>query len=203
MFREFRRSNKDKVIITQSSGVPPRVLVTIEDSLSVPLYLSLPVSDCIHNLRAALDDLIHELAFLDRGAVMGGTQFPIEDSPSRFNSRKSTYLRGLSNDHIRAIESFQPYNGVDWTRTLRSISNPDKHRHLIVLQPQRPPYLYTHSSGELSETVLTMNGEETYLNKEDVLSIGFAGSTASVLETLIELTVRVGETVDRFKPDFG
>jgi hypothetical protein len=34
------------------------------------------------------------------------------------------------------VESFQPYMGVEWTKTLRDISNPDKHRELTVLNKE-------------------------------------------------------------------
>ena len=35
--------------------------------------------------------------------------------------------------HAAAIEALQPYNGVDWTRLLRDLSNMDKHRALHVV----------------------------------------------------------------------
>jgi hypothetical protein len=200
---EFRKSNRDKVVIKQDSGNPQSLPVTFHDSLIVPLCLSLPVSDCIHNLRAALDYLIYELAFLDSGTVKDGTQFPIEDDPQAFNKkRRNRYLCGLSDDHIRKIESLQPYNGVNWTRTLRTISNPDKHRHLVVMKPQVSTVVYTHNSGEVSDTVISVNGEQTFLKKEDVLSIGFADSQVPVVETLISLIAEAGKTVDTFKSEF-
>jgi hypothetical protein len=200
---KFQRSNKDKVIVTQDSDKPPTFTVSFDKSLVVPPYLSLPVSDCIHNLRSALDYLIYELAFLDSGTFMDGTQFPIEDDSAKFNlRRRKTYLRGLSDVHIRAIESLQPYNGVDWTKTLRTISNPDKHRQLTVLQPQRSPVVYTHVYGESDDVVVTLNGEQWYLTKAHVLTIGFAGSSTPVAETLNLLLVRVGESVNTFKSDF-
>jgi hypothetical protein len=43
-----------------------------------PIELALIVSDCIHNLRAALDYLVYELSREDSGdADPSGTQFPI------------------------------------------------------------------------------------------------------------------------------
>jgi hypothetical protein len=203
MHGEFRQSNKDKVIIKPDSSAPRSLLVSFDSSLIVPLYMSLPVSDCIHNLRAALDYLVYELALLDSGAVRGGTQFPIEDCPKSFSTkRRNTYLCGLSDNHIRAIELLQPYSGIEWTRTLRAISNPDKHRHLVVMQPCLSSVVHTHSSGDPNDAVFTTNGEQTYLKKEDAFAVGFTDSPVSVVETLNLLIVQVSMTIDAFKPEF-
>lgn len=100
------------------------------------------VSATIHHLRAALDYLIYELAREDSaGVAQDGTQFPIEDvksdpkNPKRgFDYRTNTYLKGLSPVHVTAIEQLQPYFGVVWTKALRDISNPDKHRKLTAIR---------------------------------------------------------------------
>jgi hypothetical protein len=101
--------------------------------------LSVVIGDATHNLRAALDYLIYELSLWDsHGCIEDGTQFPIEgskgDDPvvakARFRGRRESYLKGLNDRHAAIIEGLQPYNGIEWTETLRSISNPDKHRHL-------------------------------------------------------------------------
>jgi hypothetical protein len=100
------------------------------------------VSAIIHHLRAALDYLIYELASEDSsGIAQNGTQFPIEDvksdpnNPKRgFDYRTRTYLKGLSPAHVANIEQLQPYNGVPWTKALRDISNPDKHRKLTAIR---------------------------------------------------------------------
>jgi hypothetical protein len=46
-------------------------------------------------------------------------------------------LKRLSAAHVAAIEKLKPYNGVDWTKWLVIVSNPDKHRHLIVSTVQQ------------------------------------------------------------------
>jgi hypothetical protein len=86
-------------------------------------------------------NIVFELARHDSGGIeQDGTQFIIEDvksdplKPNRgFDARSKRHLRGLNQAHIDAIESFQPYRGVEWTKTLRDISNPDKHRKLTLL----------------------------------------------------------------------
>lgn len=203
MFDSFRQANIDKVSIKHDAGPPQRLPVRFDSSLVIPSRLSLPPSDCIHNLRAALDYLIYELAFLDSRAIQDGTQFPIEDCPKVFHKRRrDTYLCGLSDNHVRAINSLQPYRGVEWTKTLRSISNPDKHRHLVMLRPQLSPSLFAYDRGEVGDFKFTINGEEMYVQKEHAFSIGFGDGQFPVVETLNLLIVRVGETIDSFKPEF-
>lgn len=100
------------------------------------------VSAIIHHLRAALDYLVYELAREDSGGVpQDGTQFLIEDvkadpqnSKRGFDYRAKIYLKGLSPAHVTAIEQLQPYFGVPWTKGLRDISNPDKHRKLTAVR---------------------------------------------------------------------
>ena len=106
----------------------------------VPTRLSILVGEAIQAMRRSLDYLIYEVAWLDSGCEQEDTQFPIDDNPDVFKGRRkrssprdrSCYLVGMSDKHAAVIELLQPCNGADWTKTLRSISNPDKHRHLIV-----------------------------------------------------------------------
>lgn len=108
--------------------------------------LPLAISDAVHNLRAALDYLVYELAFKDSGSAQHGTQFPIEEckigiAPTSnnkigFDIVAPRYLRGLSPKHVAAIEAMQPYNGQGWAQDLKDISNPDKHRKLIVVNKE-------------------------------------------------------------------
>jgi hypothetical protein len=77
------------------------------------------------------------------GKHVDGTQFPIEETPARFLSRVSGKnakgesvghsLKGVPPGAIRLIEELQPYAGCRWTRDLRELSNPDKHRRLSPL----------------------------------------------------------------------
>jgi hypothetical protein len=113
------------------------------------------------------------------------------------------HLRGLSDHHIRAIEALQPYKGIEWTKTLRDISNPDKHRHLIPVQVQTPPYVFAHWAGEVGDFELTLNGEKAYLKKDAFIDVGFRDSKLGVFETLSSLITEVGRTIDRFKPEFN
>ena len=109
---------------------------TNEPRFTEPI-ISIITGEIIYNLRAALDYLIYELACFDSKQVAEGTQFPIEDSEETFNKarigkiddkrRKGVYLRGVNDVHVAAIKQLQPCDGCQWTRYLRTISNPDKH----------------------------------------------------------------------------
>jgi hypothetical protein len=102
----------------------------------IPAKLSAIVGDVLCNLRPALDHLVFALAQLDSGKAQDRTQFPICDSPKHFKRKRDTWLKGLSPDHITAIERLQPYPGRDsnaWLAVLRDLSNPDKHQELSVL----------------------------------------------------------------------
>lgn len=103
---------------------------------AVPPKISAIVGDILCNLRPTLDYLVYALAYLDAGSPQEGTQFPICDSADYFKRKRKGWLKGLSPDHVAAIEDLQPYDGRDellWLRTLRDLSNPDKHKHLSVV----------------------------------------------------------------------
>jgi hypothetical protein len=102
----------------------------------VPAKVSAIVGDVLCNLRPALDHLVFALALLDSGKAQEGTQFPICDTPEFFERKRPRWLKGLSTEHITAIEALQPYEGRDgsvWLAILRDLSNPDKHQELSVL----------------------------------------------------------------------
>ncbi len=148
---EFRLKN-EQYFISQHNLVAIKVRPTLTMRSKahtkfgpIEITLSVILGDVFHNLRAALDYLIYELALADSGIEHQGTQFIIEDAKTDTKNAQGQIVRrgfdyvakkrlaGLSSDHIRAIEDLQPYKGVAWTKTLRDISNPDKHRKLTVI----------------------------------------------------------------------
>jgi len=181
----------------------------------IPLQIPLLVGETVYNLRACLDYLIYELAILDSGRRQDGTQFLIEDSPDRFKRRAKSCLKGISSLHAAEIERLQPYNGVNWTKMLRNISNPDKHRHLVLQQ---------HSSGVTAKTsqdpadMKIPDAPVTGIWLDSVMEF-FDGSPSvymqlhitlfialdnglPVIETLEEIQAQVSHTIDAFKPEF-
>jgi len=95
------------------------------------LRASVVVGEIVHNLRASLDYLVYALARADSGRTQHGTQFPIADTAQLFTARRNTFLKGVSEENVAVIRKYQPYSGCDWTRTLRELSNTDKHRDLV------------------------------------------------------------------------
>jgi len=78
--------------------------------------------------RPALDYLVANLAWLDCGDRVKGTQFPICSTPGRFNEKSQTWLKGVNATHVAAIEKLQPYGKKNRLfALLRDLSNPAKH----------------------------------------------------------------------------
>ena len=71
-------------------------------------HWSLVLGDCVHNLRAALDQLAHELVRADGGMPGDRTVFPVLHAPGR------TYVWGGVSDEARElIGAVQPFTGTD------------------------------------------------------------------------------------------
>jgi hypothetical protein len=185
----------------------------IINKVQIPMDFSfnILVGEIVYNLRSALDYLVFELAGLDSGYLIEGTQFPIEDKKKGFKRRKQGgWLDGLNCAHIAAIEALQPYRGCDWTAALRNLSNPDKHIHLI---PSRADHEFTFHGvdadhlidlrdmpGAVRSAVMS-NGTEVYVKAMLRTCIQFADGTP-VIETLEILKSEVARVLEAFKPDF-
>jgi len=126
----IRQRYVDTARIYFDPNPPHRAYAYPSGEISYPPILSIVLGEICYNLRSALDYLIFELAREDSGTIQDGTQFPIDDTPQKFAGNIRTRLKGLSDAHVAAIEKLQPYNGCTWTKFLRTISNPDKHRTL-------------------------------------------------------------------------
>jgi hypothetical protein len=94
------------------------------------------VSDIVQNLRTALNYLVTALAEHDSPQKTLGqkVQFPIDSTPKLFTSHRATYLEGVSDEHVAMIERLQPYNGCEWTKLLRELSNRDKHVRFVIVE---------------------------------------------------------------------
>lgn len=113
-------------------------LVQLPASQSAVDDLSVRVGEAIYNFRAALDYAIYAIA-----GGKGKTQFPIEDLKENFQARETgrlpdgrerpAFLKHVPSRERDLIQAVQPYEGIDWTKLLRDISNRDKHRELTVV----------------------------------------------------------------------
>ena len=188
----------------------PPVIYTRPES-PIPQIVPVLVGEIVYHLRAALDYIVYELAILDSGSIQNGAQFPIESAPQGFQGRVKTYLRGINNTHAASIKALQPYNGVNWTKTLQSISNPDKHRHLINQRhqsvinetlsknptdtPDLPGVLYIRADADLPD------GGRMYMKLGVTLFISFDDGLP-VIETLEKIKLEVANTLANFQPEF-
>jgi hypothetical protein len=100
---------------------------------------SVMVGDIVHNLRSALDYLIHELVKVETGshpppAPKGKTQFPICLSPEHFDKASTAMLEGVGDEARALIRSHQPFatgHGAESPLAiLATLSNLDKHRSI-------------------------------------------------------------------------
>ncbi len=107
-----------------------------------PPLASVLIGETVYNLRAALDYVVYVLASTNTGTDVVGTQFPIESNAGQFDARVTgrlgkkifpQFLKGVHPDHVQMIRALQPFEGCAWTRVLRDLSNPDKHRQLTIL----------------------------------------------------------------------
>ena len=168
--------------------------------------LGILIGEAIYNLRAALDYLIYELAFFDSGSIQKGTQFPIEDTEKRWNiaaygsSKRRPLLEGLNKGHKTAIKGLQPCCGCEWTGTLRRISNPDKHRTLTVVRPQKGIWFGETMGG--TPHVLSTSSESVDVDIEVTFQVQFDDGTP-VIETLEVLHSKVTSVLDSFKPELS
>jgi hypothetical protein len=177
-----------------------------------PDIISVLIGEIAYNLRVALDYLVYGLAAIDSGSIQNGTQFPIEDDPEVFRGRQTgkhpvtgrpvaRYLIGINIAHVALIEKLQPYNGCDWTKLLRTLSNPDKHRYpAVIIRPSRMRMRGRH--------VITQTGPDTFNHEmimEDAWSevhVVFHDGTP-IVETLQTLKSQVTDTLKLFESDFA
>jgi len=157
--------------------------------------------EALYNLRAALDYLVFGLAWLDCGSQQDDTQFPIVDNPRRWSRAVQRWMRGVSAEHIDRIVPYQPFSGCTWTRKLRDLSNPDKHRSLTAVEahygfgfridPERLTPV-PDDPDRLFVPVFDQSAEIYFWTRED-----------TVVATLRGLVAEVGRVLDKFQGDFG
>jgi len=127
------------------AGVDPetgREFIQFQGAKDLGLHLGLIVGDVVHNLRTALDHLVHQLAVLNGTPpfdVNRSRQFPVSVKEAAYlrKSRGRTYrdrcLIGVKEEHRKRIDAVQPYHyGEKASRNslalLSEVDNADKHR---------------------------------------------------------------------------
>jgi hypothetical protein len=176
-----------------------------------PMF-SVLVGEVTYNLRAALDYFIYELAAIDSGMIQDGTQFPIEDTPEGFKRRRATFLKGVSDEHVALIDRLQPHAGCHWTKRLASLSNPDKHRQLAVLdnlseasaviRKGTPGSFSSVKGGRVFQARTGPNPVDVHVDFDISIRVAFRDETG-VVETLDELQNEVAAVLQQFKAVLG
>jgi hypothetical protein len=178
----------------QVNGVWGKATFPIEP---VPHIIKILVGEITYNLRASLDYLIYELAHHDSHSIQELTQFPIEDCKEVFWGRHRHYIKGLSDQHVTMVEGFQPYSGCKWTRTLRDLSNPDKHRQLTI---SKSSVIYAIPQGS-TEAILANKP----VNMKSGLSVHVKftdGTSIMDIDTLKQLKFEITKVLDLFNSEF-
>jgi hypothetical protein len=192
---------------------PSKISVGLSKIIPMPLRIGTLLGEICYNLRTALDYVIFELAKLDSSGIpQDGTQFPIEDAPKGFAWRqKRGWLKGLNSAHIAAIEALQPYNACNWTKALRDISNPDKHRNITnfagdmslkaIMRIGDIDEAFESAPGTVSHKRHPVTGEEVYVKLHLTTEVQLRDGTP-VIETLEIVKLKISETLEAFKPEF-
>src|SRR5208283_2243285 len=153
------------------------------------------IGEFASRLRNALNYFTCILAEQDSGGVGKRVQFPIEDTPESFAGQRNSYLKGITDKHVAAIEVYQPYKTGNWIKDLREFSNWYRHSGLIKVQkvfqePESfpsPPHTY-----RVGQAVMEVQG-------------GFFAAVSledkrPVVQALEEIHRRVCEATNDLKP---
>ncbi|MEA2205168.1 MAG: hypothetical protein QOE77_1944 [Blastocatellia bacterium] len=173
----------------------------------LPRELPLAASDCIHNLRVALEYLIFELSREVSGhpnPVM--TQFPLCEIPDNFEAHRVGATRGrgplayLMPPYIDRINAYQPYKGVAWAENMRVLSSQDKHRNLIIMNGFRQ----TDITDGIGETLAGVGPDKTNVQMERKTTTLITFSDGQpVVQTLETMKHEVALVIDSFWDDFS
>jgi hypothetical protein len=186
--REIAGLGQDTNLVVAPTGTG----TFLDTTGDVPDILSILIGETIYNLRAALDYLIYELAYLDSGEIQERTQFPITHKSTAWKQALRGQLAGLAVRHQTAIEALQPLTGCTWTGVLQEISNPDKHMKLTLSVPGIVVRRFdagTDQSIDPSSWILFIGG--------DLIT-----DRRHAVDALHELSSNVEATLDQFKACF-
>jgi hypothetical protein len=200
---EFREVIANKISLKYKKGIinikGKRLNVPI-GTATAPLNQPAPprtsrlIGEVIQSLRKALDYLVYELACFDSKNIVERTQFVIVDSENDF-SKNLWHLKGLTGEHIAMFERLQPYNGCSWTKLIRDLSNPDKHRTLTAIRH----FTGIHIDSANTEAILA--GKQVDLDDYATIEITFVKGP-TVIAGLQQLVLDVSHTLNIFKPEF-
>jgi hypothetical protein len=200
LVNEFAGEQAEKLDVGQSPETGGLEVRPPEDRPPISPKAKVLVGEAVYNLRAALDYLVYILACTNRQRHVPGTQFPIEDKPEMFegritgrvgNRQVARYLKDVPSDAVDLIRELQPFRGVEWTKMLRELSNPDKHRQLTTFLTR----------GEASAEVVHADDAQFEYRSRLIVTL-LLPDGGNLIETLYRLQAEVGATVQLFKRGF-
>jgi hypothetical protein len=151
------------------------------------------IGECAGSLRNALNYLMCVFAEQDWKSVGKQVQFPIEDTPKDFASKRCRhgYLKGISDEHVARIENFQPYYAGNWVKDLQVLSNWYRHSGLIKVQKQ-----FQRPKSVASPSRAGITGVD--VNSEFFAAVSLEDGRP-VVETLEEIERSVRAAIDELK----
>lgn len=161
--------------------------------------LAIWIGEATYNLRSALDYLVYVLACEanDRRNV-DGTQFPICDYPKDFEKKIPQWLRCVPPEAVDRIRELQPFSGCEWTRLLRDLSNPDKHRNMTGITSHGA---IVSGDDPLLDDVVFLRPEDRSADKQHfVVRVVVKDTNTDVVDALKLLQREVRALIKEFEP---
>ena len=170
-----------------------------------PVGWSILIGEILYNLRSTLDHLVWQLVLNNEQRPGRHNEFPIAKDHQDWQREEIRTLKGVSQRHKAKIGYLQPFTGgiylpfdVSMLKVLDTLSNIEKHRHLVVAviasngieamtldfnQPElgdlnaRPPYKGTafHAKIEKGKVLARFNNADTPLYPSFLVDVRFAG----------------------------
>lgn len=211
VLHQWAQAHPDALTLNRQPDGGFNLLERDDSGLPVDLLAeaSAVIGDVVYNLRAALDYTVYALAVIgNNGNEVSGTQFPIEDDPDDFAGRVSgrhpvtqkriaQHLRKVPGPAVEMIRKLQPFAGSKWTKTLQSLSNPDRHRVLTALR-SKAEFTFDPRAVSLQGDELAITGDVAvqvfFLGTEEDPEVLDAPDTLEFLERCVRLTIQAFKT---------
>ncbi len=210
---EHIKSLQAEVNRTYFAGPMHPSIKTAEVSFPPSALCSILIGEIAYNLKAALDYLVFELFYLDTGEFDNRTKFIIEDTPEAWNAHipdcfatpkreKACWLHRLSPDHQAALKRLQPFSQTRWTKALRDITNPDRHRQLVEIAG-RLTYRQIERLSDARAEAIRATGfpDEMFMHYESASHITLADGQHAI-EAMADIHSEIGKVIEAFDPDF-
>jgi hypothetical protein len=202
-----------------------QVVRFVEHLEPIPVEFALITGDVLHNLRAALDHTVYQLACAQLGEPTTEpyrwAAFPVAESEEKYKAHSKQSIGRLTGATVAAIDSLKPYRGGNiplWR--LSALDNIDKHRLVLTVAsalteadvgqsiPQFIPGLRTWPAEPICPLELGRELITTPASPGIVVRVGFDVGidepgivrASSLVDTLAEVMGAVCDTVEALGP---